>query len=310
MRKDFVNKIIAGFLLGIFFSEIVSYFMLFDIKFDWIRYTGTGENVPFMNLYTQYSEVLAISMGILLYSLLYIQKQIYLKILSIVFFLSASSNIFIIQSKIGYGLYALSILTVITMIIIQDKKKIKYIPMAIIFTIVAYTAAYNLSDTFKNRTDGFINDTKIAFTQKNYQTATGIRVGYYYYTFDIIKENFLFGVGSSDHAAEFIEHINEVEHNPKNLKALKIGLNAGGFSNFDSEFLDVLVQFGFIGLLIFLNIFYQIFKYKTENYYFKVIQILTIIIFITISGVSSIFMYSKIGKIFTFLIALSLKKRV
>jgi len=306
IQKDFIYKILTGFIFGILFSEMVSYFMLFDIHFDFITYTGTGINVPFMNSYTQYAEMLSISMGILLYGIIYKQQNIYYKALSTLFFISASANIFIIQSKLGYGLYTISILTVTFMILIKYKKYIM-IPIAIFLIFGGYFTAYNLSSVFKNRVDGFFNQTEMAVESRNYHTSTGIRIGYYNYAIDFFKENFLFGVGTSDHSVEFLNFIEEHEENKQNIIALRKGLSAGGFSNFDSELLDISVQFGILGLIILFNIFWQLYNYKVDDYYLKVIQVIFITILLTTSMASGLFMYSKIGKIFTLLSALTLK---
>lgn len=306
IRKEFIYKILTGFIFGIFFSEIISYFMLFDVRFSWITYTGYGLNVPFMNSYTQYAEMLSISMGILLYGIIYKQENKYLKVLGILFFISASINIFIIQSKLGYALYTVSILTVTFMILMKYKKYVM-IPIAIFLIFGGYFTAYKFSDIFKNRVDGFFNQTEMAVESRNYHTATGIRIGYYDHALNFFKENFLFGVGTNDHSVEFLKFIEEHEKDKKNIIALRNGLSAGGFANFDSELLDISVQFGFIGLLILFNIFWQLYNYQVDDYYFKVIQVIFITILLTTSMVSGLFMYVKIGKIFTFLSALTLK---
>jgi O-antigen ligase len=306
IRKEFIYKILTGFIFGIFFSEIISYFMLFDVRFSWITYTGVGLNVPFMNSYTQYAEMLSISMGILLYGIIYKQENKYLKVLGILFFISASINIFIIQSKLGYALYTVSILTVTFMILMKYKKYVM-IPIAIFLIFGGYFTAYKLSDIFKNRVDGFFNQTEMAVESRNYHTSTGIRIGYYDHAFNFFKENFLFGVGTNDHSVEFLKFIEENEKNTENMIALRHGLSAGGFANFDSELLDISVQFGFIGLLILFNIFWQLYNYQVDDYYFNVIQVIFITILLTTSMVSGLFMYVKVGKIFTFLSALTLK---
>ncbi|HIP55889.1 MAG TPA: hypothetical protein EYG97_02595 [Arcobacter sp.] len=306
IRKDFIYKILTGFLLGIFFSEIISYLMLFDIKVPYLVYRGIGANVPFMPSYTQYSTVLSISMGILLYGIIMTKQSLWLKLLSVVFFISASSNIFIIQSKLGYALYSVSILTVVTLIIFKYKKY-WLLPLSIILIFTGYYIAYNTSDIFNKRVNGFFNESKSAVESKNYHTATGARVGFNVYGYQIIKENFLYGVGTSDHTLEFFEYVKVHEKNQDNINTFSKLLREGDGGSLHSDFLDTTMQFGIIGLLVFLNIFYQLFKYPTEEYSMKVVQIIFIVILLFVSSVSLIFLHSSIGKIFTLLSALSLK---
>lgn len=305
IRKEFIYKILTGFLLGIFFSEIISYLMLYDIRVPYLVYTGIGVNVPFLDSYTQYSTVLSISLGILLYGIIMIKQPWPLKLIYIIFFVSASSNIFIIQSKLGYGLYAVSILTVTTLIMIKYKKYWMF-PVSLVLIFGGYFIAYSLSEIFHNRVNGFFNQTKAAVESKNYHTSTGARIGFNVYGFEVIKENFLFGVGTSDHATEFFEYVKIHESDQNNINTFNQLTRNGHSGSLHSDFLDTTMQFGVIGLLIFLNIFYQLFRYPTEDHYMKVVQVIFIAVLLSVSSVSLIFLHAKIGKTFTLLAALTL----
>lgn len=305
IRSDFVYKILSGFIFGIFFSEIVSYLMFYGIRLPYIHYSGGGLNVPFMLSYTQYSIVLSISLGIILYAILSVKQHPWMKALYILFFLSSSSNIFIIESKLGYGLYALSIMTVAVIVLFHTKKYWMF-PLGLLLVFLGYLFAYNLSPIFHERVNGFFGETKLAVEQSNYQTSTGARVGYYVYGHEVIIDN-LFGVGTGDHVDAFIEYMKKAESNQENITAMMSSLDLSGSGNLHSEYLDISMQFGLIGLIVFLNIFYQSFIYKNEDNYMKAINILFTVILLVVSTVSLIFAYSMIGKMFTLLTALTLK---
>ncbi|WP_373073759.1 O-antigen ligase family protein [Sulfurimonas sp.] len=305
IRKDFIYKILTGFLLGIFFSEIVSYLMLFDIRIPYLIYTGYGVNVPFMATFTQYSTVLSISLGILLYGIVTKKQKLWLKAIYILFFISASSNIFIIQSKLGYGLYAISILTVTAMIMIKYKKYYM-LPVSLVLILGGYIIAYNTSSVFNKRLNGFFNQTEAAIEKKNYHTPTGVRVGFNVYGYEIIKENIVFGVGTGDHIDEFMNYVKEHDKDRKNIRSLHKNTRNGVYASLHSEFLDNALQFGIIGLLVFLNIFYQLLRYPYEDHYMKVVQIIFIVILLSVSSVSLVFLYAKLKNIFIFLSALTL----
>ncbi|QOY51420.1 O-antigen ligase family protein [Candidatus Sulfurimonas baltica] len=306
IREDFIYKILAGFILGIFFSEIISYLMLMGIHIPYLQYSGGGTNVPFMSSYTQYSTVLSISMGILLYGIITIRQHISLKLLYVFFFISASSNIFIIQSKLGYGLYAISILVVTAMITIKHKKY-WMIPISIVLIIGGYILAYSLSNTFHQRVNSFFNETAAAVEKENYHTSTGTRIGFHKYGYDLLQESLLFGFGTGDHQYEFLEYIKVVENDKSNYNSMKNNLDSGSGGSLHSEFLDNSLQFGIIGLVIFLNIFYQLLKYQVNDYYLKIVQVIFVVILLATASVNMIFLFSKIGKIFTLLSALTLK---
>jgi O-antigen ligase len=305
IRKDFIYKILTGFLVGIFFSEIVSYLMLFDIRIPYLIYTGHGVNVPFMATFTQYSTVLSISLGILLYGIVTKKQKRWVKTIYVLFFISASSNIFIIQSKLGYGLYAISILTVALMIMIKYKKYFM-LPVSLVLIFGGYFIAYNTSSIFYERVNGFFNQTEAAIEKQNYHTSTGARVGFYVHSYGLIKDNLFFGVGSGDHIDEFMNYVREHDDNPKNVQGLYENTRNGVYGSLHSEFLDNSLQFGIIGLLVFLNIFYQLLKYPYDDHYMKVVQIIFIVILLSVSSVSLVFLYAKLKNIFIFLSALTL----
>lgn len=305
IQKKFILKILTGFLLGVFFSEVVSYLMLYDIRLPYLGYNSIGANVPFLPSYTQYSTVLSISLGIILYGIIMIKQPWYLKLIYVIFFVSASSNIFIIQSKLGYGLYAISILTV-TFLIILKYRKYWLLPVSLGIILSGYIIAYNTSNIFYERVNSFFNQSKAAVENKSYNTSTGARIGFYDYGIEIIKDNFLFGVGTSDHVLEFYNYIQDYEDNKSNINTFNKLTLAGKSGSLHSDFLDTTMQFGIIGLLVFLNIFYQLLRYPTEDHYMKVVQVIFVVVLLSVSSVSLIFLHSAIGKIFTLLAALTL----
>lgn len=308
IRSDFVYKILNGFLFGIFFSEIISYLMFAGIRIPFLPYQNTGfANVPFALSYTQYSVLLSISLGLILYAILMYRQNIYMNILYGFFFASSSINIFIIESKLGYGLYFISILTVLIFCIIRNKKY-KIILFGLSLAFSGYLLAYNFSSTFQARANGFFLDAKSALFSGNYTTSTGARVGFYVYGSEVFKNNTLFGVGTGDHIDEFIKFIKTTEHNQRNIDGMTGALDLSGSGNLHSEYLDASLQFGILGLLLFLNIFYQIMIYNNKNDTMKVINILLPIILLVVSTVSLVFAYSMLGKMFTLLTALALNK--
>jgi len=306
IREDFSYKILSAFILGVLFSEIISYLMLFGITVPYLPYSLAGGNVPFMISYTQYSIVLSISLGVILYGIVTSTQNSLTKILYILFFISASANIFIIQSKLGYGLYAISIMT-ISILLIMKYKRYWVIPLFLVLIIGGYAVAYNTSSTFHNKVNVVFNSTKQAIDNENYSTSVGVRVGFHKYGYELILQNPLFGLGTGDHISDYMLYIKDKESNESNYLTMQRNLESGGGGSLHSEYLDITLQFGLVGLLIFLNIFYQLLKYKTQDYYMKTVQVLFITILLTDAAIGGIFSVSKIGKIFTLLSALTLR---
>lgn len=304
IQDEFKEKILSGFLFGIFFSEIISYSMLFNIHIPFIITNASSEyanyltNVPFMELYTQYSLVLSITLGLVLYTLFTKKQSLIMKLLYGFFFLSSSINIFIIPSKLGYGLYLLSILIVL---IYLSKKHIskKVIILIPVIALITYFIAYNNSTLFNKRVHIAYNDIVKIYNYDDYTTAIGIRFGFYKASFSVLKDHFFFGVGTGDHMNE----VKKVTDTYTNFHCNNY--YSGNNTGLESEFLDTFVQLGFIGLIIFILIFYRVASSPTSGI-FTILKYLLVVLMFTMSLPSYIFIYTDIGKIFLLLSTLTL----
>lgn len=304
LKKEFVQKILTSFVSAMLFSELVSYSMHFKITIPFLHLNTNVVNVPFMEWYTQYSTILSITLGIILYQLLTNKHlNFYLRILYIGFFISASLNIFIVASRIGYMLYTLSIFVIL--LITYKKQFLKIILYGLLIMASGYITAYLASDLFRARVMEAANDIQ-KISQGDLATSLGARTGFYIYSYDVIKHHLIFGVGTGDHIAEVSQQICLKEPNPKNIEGMMCNIRSGHNASLHSEYLDTLVQFGMIGLFLFLNLFYQIYRYPQNNDFLKMIQFLTASVMLFVSIGSIIFIHADIGKIFVLLISLTL----
>lgn len=310
-QKGFLSKILGGFVAGMLFSEIISYGLLFQLPiaqvFEYVpivRLNTFSTNVPFMLNYTTYSICLSFAMSIILYRLLtHRTKNIYAMVFLSLFMISATVNIFLIESRLGYILYAANM--VFTLAYVFRKKLIKIIPIAFTTVSAGYLLAFYYSPFFKDRTIAMVDDA-INSLNGSYSTPGGIRVGYYVYGWEVIKQNPVFGVGTGDHMSEVITVINQEEKNETNRNALNLNFTSGDNASFDSEYLDIVVQFGILGLILFMNLIFQIIRYRQADPELKYIQLLLSFSMLIIAGPSLIFIQSEVGKTIVLLIALTL----
>lgn len=311
LQKGFVSKILGGFISGMLFSEIISYGLLFQLPlaqiFEYIPIITLNSfysNVPFMLNYTTYTICLSFAMSIILYRLLTHQtKNIYAIVLLSLFTISATVNIFLVESRLGYILYAFNIL--FTLLFVFRRQLLKILPITLLIISAGYLLAFNYSPFFKNRTIAMLNDAKHSWNG-TYTTPGGKRVGYYVYGWEIVKQNPIFGVGTGDHISEVKNIINEVELVNSNKIALHENFNSGDNASFDSEYLDTIIQFGMIGIVLFLNIVFQIIRYPQKDIELKFIQSLVAISMLFIAGPSLIFIQSEVGKTIVLLVSLTL----
>lgn len=312
LRQTFIKKIINSFLLAIFFSVIMSFAMFFQLPIisllELNPHINSTFSVPFMLSYTQYGSILGFSAGLSFYLLLsqYKNHTPTTRLFYVIVFLLISANILIVPSRMGYLLYFISI----TIILLVLYHRYWYgIVFALIVTFsVFFTAGYEYSDSFKERINVLQTDLQ-SLENNNFSTSLGTRTGYYVYAISAIKENFLLGVGTADHAQAAAQKITYLEKNTGNANALLYGMQSGHNASLESEYLDITLQFGIVGLLVFLNIFYQLVKYQTQNPNMKAIQILLATNMIFLATGSVIFIAADIGKLFILMIALTLNSQ-
>ena len=298
--RQFVIKIISAFVLSMLFSEICSYFIFFDFIEPFNNATKINP-VPFMLNHTVYSVFLALSLGILLYNLFEKEfKNNYISKLIILFFtITITFNILIISSRLGY---ILLFAVIFSMTIILFRKYIfKTIILAIVAIIIFYAIAYKNISNFEIRVNQAIQNTEQIFTEQDYTTSEGIRFGFYKYSLEVLRESPIFGVGTGDHINYIKDKIKQYKYPDPMLNALG-GTNAG----LHSDYFDVFVQFGIIGLILFLNIFYQILNYNQENQYLKYLQVLLVIVILVQSIPQGMIYFSPLNKLFILLVAVTL----
>lgn len=266
----FAFRIVTAFILGMFVSEIFSYLIHFNILplsvhlGEYIIYEAFSRfsPAPFMH-HIHHNIGLSLVVGILLYQLLN-KKDIskYIKIGSIIFIITATINMSFIASRTGYILYVLIILLVV---ILTFRKNIFKILIVTMFSLISIaTLAYNFSDIVNIRVHETIDNINKIIKEDDYNTSVGLRVGFTKYSLGVIKENILFGVGTGDHMDKVRETLP-----PKHEYISTI-------STPHNVYIQILLQFGIIGFMVFLYLFYSIFSYnKTEKYKKDIMIIVT-----------------------------------
>ena len=302
IKKEFIIKIISAFMLAMFFSEICSYLIFFNIIEPFNNATRLNP-VPFMLNHGFYATFLSLSLGILLFNLFKRQISNHLiRFIILIFSVTITINIFIISSRLGYILFSAVLFSMI--IIFFKEYLIRVIFVTIVISSLSYSIAYQNITNFKTRINQALSDIYTIKNNQNYTTSTGIRYGFHIFSLNIFKDNQLFGVGTGDHINYIKKQIKDSPYlTPKNMLNI---LNQGKGSTLHSDYLDIFVQFGLVGLLIFMNIFYQILKYRQNNFYFKSLQILVIVVFLINAISQGMIYFSVLNKVFILFIALTL----
>ena len=259
----YISKVISAFIIGMLISELLSYGMILGIlpwKYDIdgiILYQACtiGDPSPFLN-HIHYGVALSFVVMLLGQRIIYSNYSKIVKIFMSVFVVTASLNIFFTGGRTGYITFLL------LLIILASSYLKKYILHIMIAVTLLFSFAYFNSKTFEVKVKQTQHSVKELFNKNpNFNTSIGQRIGLYYYAWDVIKNHPIFGVGTGDSMDEI----------KKNVPEKYAGIHAMPHEH--NQFLSVLVSLGIVGLLVFLNIYYQIFKYNQPDKELRFIMI-------------------------------------
>ncbi len=197
-----------------------------------------------------------------MFFLLTLNKFIYEKLKSYKYFYFALLilsivEIFMLEGRGGQ----LAFMAMIFVLIILFYKGgiLKGIIISTSIVIFLFLAGYNLSSVFKERINLAIHSLTLLTEKKDYNTSSGSRLGLWIVAKDMILEKPLLGTGVGGYRHNFKRIFNE-KHSYMGEEVFKVG-----YSMLHNEFLQILVQFGIFGFLLYLNIFYKFYKTAKSN---------------------------------------------
>ena len=272
-QEDNRQKYLSAFLLAMTFSEICSYLIWFEV-IQPFKYATVGNPTPFMD-HISYNPLLAFAVYLLLHELL-INKGLNTlrRYAYVIFAITMSVNMFITGGRAGHVMY-FSMLVIVIFQYFEARRVAAFFTALIVIPMVFFSA-YQLSPLFKVRTDSAIHtvvdywekefsqvaeagngnglsteNNPVQKTEARFQilgTDLGLRMTFVVNSYGIVKDNWLFGVGTGDFPSAYkaknkINTPGKVDTvNPHNMYALEA------------------VQFGVLGLVGLLAIFYYQFK--------------------------------------------------
>ena len=258
----YIKKVLTAFIMGMLLSEFISYGMILGIlpwelsigRFHFYAAPSSIDPSPFLN-HIHYGVALSFAVILLAQQIYLSKKSIFIKMLMSIFVFTASANIFVTGGRTGYVTFVL-LLSTLAIFYLR-----KWAIVVFLFISLVLGTAYNQSPVVKLKVEQtLISVEKLLNNKPNFNTSIGIRAGMYYYGWQAVKNDLILGVGTGDSMSEIYKQ------SPKNW--------AGRAQPHEhNQFLSTFVKLGLVGLLVFLNIFYQIFKYKQEDKELRFIMI-------------------------------------
>ena len=268
IRRDYVIKMVTAFIFGMVLNEIISYGILFGL---WLH-LNDGYPVYFMH-HVFYSVLLSFTLMALLYRFV-IEKNIFLKIVEVIFILTMFGNLVISGGRTGQlTLVATFVLTFLFFM----KINLKRLLIIIVSPVILFSLAYNTYPKFQERINMFTDDTKKAIVFHEYTSSFGNRLFGYVITAKMLEvektKNILLGFG-----------IDNVQNEKKDLIAKwfsKTPNIQGEFIQFHSSYVDVIWWSGLVGFFLMLSFLIAIIRVKVQdpNINFLKISLFFIILF-------------------------------
>lgn len=272
IKKEYISKALSAFIFGMFISEVISY----GVFFEWWQYkNAVPENPsPFMH-HIEYSVFLAFTALVLL-GRIFNEDSIKYTFLYIFFFATVSGNLFLTAGRTGQIAF---ILGLFVLAMLSFKNKLKAFFVSIILSALVLGIAFNLSTTFYERIMTGKNSLVNVVEKEDYCSSWGSRVAVWVVAEDIIIEHPVLGVGVSDNMTEF--------HNLISTTYPKMECIQGHLMHMHNQYIQIFTQLGFIGLVIFLSIFYMILKLPLKEVEYRNIQYVyvTVVLFAFVSEV-------------------------
>jgi len=241
----YINSFIAASSLILLFSYLISFEIIPPFK------AATIENpTPFMTHIT-HGPFIAFAAYISLNRIIdkFLSKD-YISYIYIFLFLALSINVFITGGRAGQIVY---IILLFTSLVQNFGLKIKILIIGMFLSLMIAISAYQYSGIFRDRADYVINELKAYEETGNFQSSIGTRLLFLENSLSIIKNNFLLGVGTGDFPQEYSRY-NKI-NSPNGFES----------TNPHNMYLLQMAQFGIVGLLSLIAIYYYQIKCRIKD---------------------------------------------
>ena len=297
IRAEYFKYYVLAFILGAIVNFIWTYLMFFNIIDN-----------HYSNLIINQSEhafLIFLTILSLFYRLVKYEDKLVYKILIICIILLLSSNVFLLKKT---QVVSYVIVLFVAFIYLYRKDIVKILIFSLTFLSIFLIGINFLFPTVKYQLLHELDGVQKAIQKQDFTNSMSARLGVAYYSLQVIEDSPIFGYGTGDHAYEVKKAINNSELKNIDSKSYDIligTLITGKHVTLHNTFLQVLVQYGIIGLLIFLNIFYQILKFtrgETNIYSLLIVSSVTIAFLQFLSGWD--FQFGNLAQIFIITICL------
>lgn len=268
LKREWLPNLITAFLGGMLISEVIAY----GIYFEWWAFKDRTPEypAPFMS-HIHYSIFLAFTAAILFSRLLSNRYTWKSKLPMVLFFITATGNLLLSTGRTGQ--LAFFVAMGIAIVIHYRLTFRSFIIFTLLSTFI-FVGAYSTFELFKKRIDHGIEDIR-HLNAGNYDTSWGLRAAFWLVTYDILRERPILGVGVGDYRLAARDVLERNEHD-LSLNVITWCKN----THFHNQYLMILAQTGFIGFVLMVWIFRELFQLPIKNPELKEFSVLGLSIFL------------------------------
>jgi O-antigen ligase len=249
IKEKYIQYIISAFLSAMFISELASWGIFLDILH--LHGKTSDDPSPFMH-HSLYSIFLAVTFFVLVTEY-FKTTNLKLKIFIMFFAASALVNLFLNGGRLGQIAFMLG---AFVYIFSKYKITIKTFFIAIISIGVIVGSAYFVSPIFQQRVHTTVHSVEKLYNGE-YNTSWGIRVYALKVAQGIVYEHPLFGVGIGNAKNSFMDESKQYKH----------GYLVKSLWHMHNQYMQILLETGIIGLVLFLIFIWQLLKLQLDRDY-------------------------------------------
>lgn len=266
IKKEFIPKIFASFIAAMTLSEFLVYKNII-INFDVLSTINPSSFMPFLSHVT-YNPFLAFAISILIVLMINQKLETKYRYFGWLFLISMILNMFLTGGRAGQ-VALLVCFAVLISYYFWHKKILFFSFLGIIPVFISLM--YFTNPVFQNRANQAVSDV-VNFNQ-NQNTSVGQRIQFTVNSIELIKEKPFIGHGTGSFENNY-ERINN-----------QLTPNFTLATNPHNNYILVLVQFGIVGLLVFLSIFYtqiRSFASTPNSFEYKPLKLILPVMFMVI----------------------------
>ena len=276
--KKTARRGVYAFIIGMMLAEIYVYYNIFSIWEEYLKGRYGDFLLPISHI--AYNPFLAVSVGRLLTTLLAGQYKNIRLIVAIIFLITMVANMFMTGGRAGQVGFIFIWLAISYYYLRNNTSGLYGMIISLVFILLI---AWNTSPVFKARALKAVDDisfyeetvnSAIKTNKKNTETSVSLRLHFNEHSLKLLKESPIYGYGTGS----FENAFNNYAENSSEL-VFKT-------SNPHSNHMLILVQFGIVGFLIYLNMFYQQIKAANmmpKDYEFRAMAFVLPLFFLLIS---------------------------